>query len=171
MDIPTHSADLTVSILLDQIVSFWDGRFRPHLDRLEDEEYLWEPTKGSLSLRPGARHCNPRDTFPRHVPEPSNIGINPEAPVTLDGTMRHPPPKSNEDNCVAHGEHVRSFGEESREPWKVGSSRFPEFPLYLERARSCRPAGRILRSMGPGIEVAPRFRSAKADWAGARAMA
>ena len=54
MDIPTYSADLTVSILLDQIVSFWDGRFRPHLDRLEDEESLWSPRRG---------HC-PYDQVP-----------------------------------------------------------------------------------------------------------
>ena len=78
MDIPTNSADLTVSILLDQIESFWDGSFRPHLDGLEDEEYMWEPTKGSLSLRPGARHCNLETLSPGTFRNPRILASTPK---------------------------------------------------------------------------------------------
>lgn len=131
MDIPTHSADLTVSILLGQIESFWDGSFRPHLDGLEDEEYMWEPTKGSLSLRPGARHGNPRGTFPSLVPEPSNIGINPEAPVTPDGTMRHPPPNQMKTIAWRMGNMSVHLARKVENPGRLARQDFRSFPYTL----------------------------------------
>lgn len=131
MDIPTHSADLTVSILLDQIVSFWDGEFRPHLDGLEDEEYLWAPTKGALSLRTGARYSNPRNTFPNHVSEPSSIGINPEAPVTPDGTTRHPPPNLMKTIAWRMGNMSVNLARKVESPEKLARQDFRSFPYTL----------------------------------------
>ena len=131
MDIPTHSADLTVSILHDQIESFWDGSFRPHLDGLEDDEYLWEPTKGALSLRPGARHGNPQGTFPNNVSRPSNIGINPDAPVTPDRTTRHPPPNQMKTIAWRMGVMAVNLARKVENPGKLARQDFRSFPYTL----------------------------------------
>ncbi len=45
---PTAWTDL----LVEQLEWQWDNHFRPRLDDLTDEEYLWEPVPGAWSLRP-----------------------------------------------------------------------------------------------------------------------
>ncbi|MEJ7719884.1 MAG: hypothetical protein WKF58_05330 [Ilumatobacteraceae bacterium] len=37
--------------LVDQLAFQWDGYFRPRLDELTDEQYLWEPVNGCWSIR------------------------------------------------------------------------------------------------------------------------
>ena len=37
--------------LVDQLAFQWDGYFRPRLDGLTDEQYLWEPVDGCWSIR------------------------------------------------------------------------------------------------------------------------
>ncbi|MBA2387116.1 MAG: DinB family protein [Acidimicrobiia bacterium] len=44
---PTAWTDL----LVEQLEWQWDNHFRPRLDDLTDEEYLWEPVPGCWSLR------------------------------------------------------------------------------------------------------------------------
>lgn len=41
-------------LIISQMEFYWDVYFRPKLDGLTDEEYLWEPVPGCWSLRPDA---------------------------------------------------------------------------------------------------------------------
>jgi hypothetical protein len=38
-------------LIIDQMEFYWDVYFRPKLDGLTDDEYLWEPVSGCWSLR------------------------------------------------------------------------------------------------------------------------
>src|SRR5436190_21445171 len=38
--------------LLEQLTWHWDNHLRPRLATLSDDEYLWEPTPGSWTIRP-----------------------------------------------------------------------------------------------------------------------
>ena len=38
--------------LLEQLEFYWNVQFRPRLDGLTDDEYLWEPCDGCWSIRP-----------------------------------------------------------------------------------------------------------------------
>jgi hypothetical protein len=53
MEIPTPATDDN-ALLLEQLTFHWDHHLRPKLDGLTDDEYLWEPAEGCLSLRPRA---------------------------------------------------------------------------------------------------------------------
>jgi hypothetical protein len=62
--------------LVEQLDWYWREMFRPRLDGLTDEEYLWEPVPGCWSVRPsGDRRYVPDWQWP--PPEP--------APVTTIG--------------------------------------------------------------------------------------
>jgi hypothetical protein len=45
--------------LTDQLDWYWQHMFRPRLDGLTDDEYLWEPVPGCWSLRPRAEATTP----------------------------------------------------------------------------------------------------------------
>ena len=45
--------------LVAQLSFEWDGILRPRLDRLTDEQYLWEPAPGMWSIRPRAEATAP----------------------------------------------------------------------------------------------------------------
>jgi hypothetical protein len=38
--------------LADQLDWHWQNHFRPRLDGLSDDEYLWEPVRGCWNIRP-----------------------------------------------------------------------------------------------------------------------
>jgi len=46
--------------LADQLDWQWQNHFRPRLDGLTDEEYLWEPVPGCWSIRPAGAQAAPR---------------------------------------------------------------------------------------------------------------
>lgn len=39
------------ALVVDQLEFYWEAHFRPRLDGLTDDEYLWEPVEGAWSLR------------------------------------------------------------------------------------------------------------------------
>lgn len=49
---PTPTTLDWTTLLAEQLTFHWEGSLRPRLEGLTDEEYFWEPTPGSWSLRP-----------------------------------------------------------------------------------------------------------------------
>ena len=63
-------------LIISQMEFYWDVYFRPKLEGLTDEEYLWEPVPGCWSLRPDENGLYQVETV---QPEPK------PAPVTTIG--------------------------------------------------------------------------------------
>ncbi len=64
------------ALIQDQLRFYWDVYFRPRLDGLTDDEYLWEPVEGMWTLRPQADGLFQVEQI---IPEPS------PSPVTTIG--------------------------------------------------------------------------------------
>jgi hypothetical protein len=131
-----------LDLLLDQLDLHWNVWFRPRLDGLTDDEFLWEPVAGCWSVRPGDDGVWRMDAYDRMdaAPDPppfttiawrlSHIGAHCLG-MRATNHFGDGPYSLDEVDWPATAEEGIAFVSDAYERWRTGVERLGAEGLHL----------------------------------------